>query len=121
MPRDLEALLRASRPTPHPEWQQSLEARLLNAASQRHRRLRTAPRRRTLVAGAGLALAGCALLLVLALASIGPLAPRDDASRARTPCRIEHPAPSGLELVRGRDGVVRAQPARRSPRRPVCH
>jgi len=81
---ELDALLRRSSPSPDPGWASDLEQRLLPAA-----RRRSAPWRLPHVRlGAALAAGFAALLIVLALAGVGPLGGDTPAVRAKDDCPL---------------------------------
>jgi hypothetical protein len=79
-----EQWLRANTPEPEPDFVRSLEARLFPPRRER------APRRRPrpLFAGAAAALAGAAVVLLLALGGVGPLgSSSSDSGQATSGCR----------------------------------
>ena len=80
--REVETLLRASRPVPRPAFEAELERRLFPGAT------RPARGRRPLLAGAAAVTALAALFGVLGLAGSGPLSGDDDAVRAGDDCRF---------------------------------
>jgi hypothetical protein len=111
---ELDAVLRRSTPTPDPEWVAGLEHRLL-PVSPRRVPLWRLPQVRF---GAAVAAGFAALLVVLALAGVGPLGGSGENVRAREDCelvqvtRIERvPAvvegPSGDTVVYRREHVQR--------------
>lgn len=85
---DVERVLRASRPTPDPAWQQGLERQLLTMAAPRDERAASAGRRRLaettawlrrpLVVGGAAAAGLASFVFALGLAGAGPLSTQSD-------------------------------------------
>jgi hypothetical protein len=81
---ELDSLLRRSAPAPDPGWASALEQRLLPSTQRR-----AAPWRLPQVRlGAALAAGLAALLVILALAGVGPLGDNAPAVRAKDDCTL---------------------------------
>jgi hypothetical protein len=103
--REVETLLRASRPVPRPVFEAELERRLFAGAA------RPARARRPLLAGAAAVTALAALFGVLGLAGSGPLSGGDDSVRAGDDCRwvtVTRPEPVP-EVVRLPNGELQVR------------
>ena len=115
---DLDALLRRSSPAPEPGWVSGLEQRLLPPARRRGASWRLPQVRLGAAVAAGLA----ALLIVLALAGVGPLGGDTPDVRAKEDCplvrvsRVER-VPVVVEGRSGDSVVYRRQLVQRWERR----
>jgi hypothetical protein len=116
--REIEDVLRRSRPTPEPAWRSRAERELFPP-----RRAAWSWRLPVVRAGAGLAMGLAVLVLVLALVGVTPLGGRDHDVKARDRCTLvpvvkrERVPRLVVDPDQGVRVVYRVQPVRRTVRR----